>query len=151
MASHYSLVLASLLVAVLFSFVSFVESKETAAEPGDSKRDILTRLKPLWTPKPSPVARASQPIVNKQDAILQFTKRIYKDLGNNMGNVTRTTDKFKEEYDDLENVTDGRLGPALSSLLEMRMLDLQASIRHARRMHQVVVGFIGKDAEGVSI
>lgn len=125
----------------------FAESKEQ--EQNNLKREILTQLKPLWTPKPT--ARASQPTVNKQDAILQFTRKIYKDLGNNMGNVTRTTDKFQGEYDDLDNITDGRLGPALTSLLEIRMLDLQASIRHARRMHRVLDGFMGKGVEAASI
>jgi hypothetical protein len=125
--------------------VLFVESKEYE----QNKRDILTHLKPIMTPKATPAV--SQPIVNKQDLILQFTKKLYKDIGNNFGNVTRTTDKFQDEYDELDNITDGRLGPALTSLLEIRMLDLQASIRHARRMHQVLNGFLGKNGEDESI
>jgi hypothetical protein len=125
----------------------FAESKEYE----QNKRDILTQLKPLLTPRPTPPPSVSQQAVNKQDLILQFTKKLYKDLGNNLGNVTRTTDKFQGEYDELDTMTDGRLGPALTSLLEIRMLDLQASIRHARRMHQVLNGFMGKNTEDASI
>ena len=142
MANQHSYFFTSLLMAFL---VLFVESKEYE----QNKRDILTHLKPILTLKETPAV--SQPIVNKQDLILQFTKKLYKDIGNNFGNVTRTTDKFQDEYDELDNITDGRLGPALTSLLEIRMLDLQASIRHARRMHQVLNGFLGKNGEDVSI
>lgn len=144
MTSYRSYFFNSLLMA---SLIVLSESKEHE----QNKRDILTQLKPLFTPRPTPSPTLSQPAVNKQDLILQFTKKLYKDLGNNMGNITRTTDKFQEEYDELDTITDGRLGPALTSLLEIRMLDLQASIRHARRMHQVLNGFMGKGAEDASI
>ena len=133
------------LLLLMVCLIPLVDSKEYE----HTKRDILTHLKPTLTPRESPPI--SLPVANKQDLILQFTKKLYKDIGNNFGNVTRTAAKFKDEYEELDNITDGRLGPALTSLLEIRMLDLQASVRHARQMHQVLNGFLGKNKEDASI
>lgn len=53
-------------------------------------------------------------------------------------------DKYQGEFDQLDSQTGGRLGETLTALFEVRMLDLQASIRHARKMRQIIDGFTGK-------
>lgn len=111
---------------------------------------LLTHLRPLVTPRPPPSRAPSPPppvpnLPPKQDLVVQFTKKLYKDLGNNLGhNATALADKYQGEFDQLDSHTGGRLGETLSTLFEIRMLDLQASIRHARRMRQVIDEFTGK-------
>lgn len=117
--------------------------------PPDS---LLTHLRPLITPKPSPPPPLPIPkTVPKQDLIVQFSKKIYKDLGHNRGNITAVVDKYQGEFDNLDGRTGGSLGETLSALLEIRMLDLQASVRHARRMHNLIDKFAGKSPQSDSI
>ena len=106
--------------------------------PPDS---LLTHLRPLVTPRPSP---PSQSALQQQDVVLQFTKKLYKDLGNYRGNTTMVVDKYQDEYERLDKRTGGGLRETLSTLFEIRMLDLQASIRHARQMRKVLDEFTGK-------
>lgn len=119
-------------------------------QPGESSSEhdlLLTHLRPLITPTPTPnpVDDILVPAESSQDRILQFTKRVYRDLGNTVaGDNARTRDKFRDEYQTLDTLTNGRLGPALSSLFEIRLLDLQASVRHTRRMHKVLEEFMRK-------
>lgn len=67
--------------------------------------------------------------------IVSFTKRLYSAMG-------RTTilkdivDDFKGEYETLNY--DGKLADKLGALYEMRVEDLQISIRHAKRMKDLV-------------
>jgi len=112
--------------------------------PPDS---LLTHLRPLVTPRP-PITRPPSPsppqATPQQDLVVQFTKKMYKDLGNNWNNASRVADKYRGEFDQLDQTTGGRLGETLNSLMEIRMLDLQASVRHAKRMHRLIDNFTGK-------
>jgi hypothetical protein len=72
------------------------------------------------------------------EAIVRFTKNLYKELGTNWDNTTSVTEKFRDKFAKLNATTNGELGETLASLLEIRMLDLQASIRHARKMRGVL-------------
>jgi hypothetical protein len=63
--------------------------------------------------------------------VVGFTKRIYNALGTK--NPSDLAIDFKEEYANLNNI-DGALGEKLNGLYEMRMEDLQISVRHARKM-----------------
>ncbi len=80
---------------------------------------------------------------NKLDSgtIVSFTKTLYKELGDNWGNSTAVADKFHDKFIELNSTSDGQLGSTLSALLEIRMADLQASIRHARKMRSVILEF----------
>ena len=114
--------------------------------PPDS---LLTYLKPLATPYPFAPSRAPSPVpeqnpVTKADSVVQFTKKLYKDLGQNIMNTTLLADKYQTEFDQLDKHVGGRLGETLSALSEIRLLDLQASIRHARRMRRIIDEFTGK-------
>lgn len=75
---------------------------------------------------------------------MQFTKKLYRHIGNSLGNGTALADQFQGEFDQLDRRTGGRLGETLITLFEIRLLDLQASIRHARKMRQLIDGFTGK-------
>jgi hypothetical protein len=76
-------------------------------------------------------------------AVVHFTKNLYRDLGaSGEANYTETViDKYRPRFEELNVSSDGRFGQAIASLLEMRMLDLQASVRHARRVQTVVRAF----------
>lgn len=75
------------------------------------------------------------------DDVVRFTKNLYQELGDHWGNTTAVTDKYRDEFQDLNASTAGQLGETLSALFEIRMLDLQASVRHARKMRNVIQSF----------
>lgn len=80
------------------------------------------------------------PDVDPED-VVRFTKNLYKDLGNSWNNTAAVADKYRPKFLELNQTTSGQLGQTLSSLLEIRMLDLQTSIRHARKMRSVFQSF----------
>jgi hypothetical protein len=78
------------------------------------------------------------------DDVVRFTKNLYKELGDHWGNATAISDKYRDKFQNLNASTDGQLGETLSALFEIRMLDLQASVRHARKMRSVIQSFSGE-------
>ena len=71
--------------------------------------------------------------------VVDFSKRMYKELGGkNSGNITLTSEDFQAEFDQINVLSHGELAKSLSSLFEIRMLDLQLSIRHARKLRDAV-------------
>ena len=78
------------------------------------------------------------------DDVVRFTKNLYKELGDHWGNATAISDKYRDQFQNLNASTDGQLGETLSALFEIRMLDLQASVRHARKMRSVLQSFSGE-------
>lgn len=85
------------------------------------------------------------------DAIVHFTKSLYKELGNNWGNATIVADKYRDRFVKLNETSQGQLGDTLASLFEIRMLDLQASVRHAKKMRTVIEAFGEKPVDPVDI
>lgn len=75
-----------------------------------------------------------------------FSRRVYMELGKSDWNATATANEFSEEFDRLSSRTGGGAGEALSALVELRMLDLQMSIRRARLMRDVVGILVGNCA-----
>jgi hypothetical protein len=95
-----------------------------------------------------------QPGVGKHldpDEVVRFTKSLYKDLGNSWNNATAVADKYRDKFLALNATTEGQITQTLGTLFEIRMLDLQASVRHARRMREVVSAFTEKPPTEVSI
>jgi hypothetical protein len=95
-----------------------------------------------------------QPGVGKHldpDEVVRFTKSLYKDLGNSWNNATAVADKYRDKFLALNATTEGQITQTLGTLFEIRMLDLQASVRHARRMREVVAAFTEKPSIGASI
>ena len=78
------------------------------------------------------------------DDVVRFTKNLYKELGDHWGNATTISDKYRDQFQNLNASTDGQLGETLSALFEIRILDLQASVRHARKMRSVIQSFSGE-------
>ena len=89
--------------------------------------------------KPVPAVLTSKPL--DPDAVVRFTKNLYKDLGKDWGNSTAVADKYRDKFSRLNATTEGQLGNTLASLFEIRMLDLQTSIKHARKMRSVIESF----------
>lgn len=81
------------------------------------------------------------------EAVVRFTKSLYKELGNNWGNVTNTAEKFRGRFQELNRTSGGHLQNALSALFEIRMLDLQASVKHAKQMQALIDAFSAKPVE----
>ena len=78
------------------------------------------------------------------EQVVAFSKRMYSKLGGKaQGNVTLVSEEFQSEFDQINNSTHGDLGRSLISLFEIRMLDLQQSIHHARRMRDAVQRLVG--------
>lgn len=133
---------------VLFLVSALLMAQECTAGPPDS---LLTHLRPLLsTPVPGPAQPPTPPEQNglddssKQDQVIKFTKKLYRDLGGHFANLTSVADKYQGEFDQLDQHTGGKLAETLSTLSELRLLDLQASIRHARRMHKLIDEITGK-------
>lgn len=82
------------------------------------------------SPTPSPL--------ESPENIVDFTKRMYNELGRDHGNATLVSEAFKSEFDELNSLTDGNFGRSLIELFEIRMMDLQRSIKYARRMRDAV-------------
>ena len=138
---------------VLFLVSALFMTQYCTAGPPDSLlthiRPFLTPvLAPVRTPTPEPTGLAD---ASKQDKVIQFTKKLYRDLGGHFANLTSVADKYQGEFDQLDQHTGGKLAETLSTLSELRLLDLQTSIRHARRMHKLVDEITGKSVPVSSI
>lgn len=70
--------------------------------------------------------------------IIGLSRRLYMELGRENGNITLVSDEFQDEFSQLNTATNGELGDALSAMTELRLLELQSSIRHARIMQRAV-------------
>lgn len=113
----------------IFLALSMATLIESRVGPPDS---IMTSLRPLVTLNESPL---TTPVPEgDQDSVLKFTKRVYRDLGGKWAGA----DKYRGEYHQLNLQTGGHLGETLTALLDLRMLDLQESVKHAKRMREVV-------------
>jgi hypothetical protein len=82
------------------------------------------------------------------DAVVRFTKNLYKELGSDWDNTTSVAEKYRDKFNQLNETTHGELGDTIASLLEIRMLDLQASIRQARKMRGVL-GVFAEDSKKI--
>ena len=103
----------------------------------------------------APSLKSRAPIIKRPELnpeeVVGFTKNLYKDLGASWNNTNAVVDKYRPQFAELNQTSDGQLGQTLSSLLEIRMLDLQASVRHARKMRSVFQEFMKNPAVGEAI
>jgi hypothetical protein len=83
---------------------------------------------------------SSSPALSRIDS---FSRRVYMDLGKLDWNATAVAGEFSDEFAQLSAGTEGGVGVTLSALVELRMLDLQMSIRRARKMRDVVGILVG--------
>lgn len=74
----------------------------------------------------------------KPDTVARFAKSLYSEMEGSMGNVTYTVDKLRDRFDALNKTTHGMLETALDTFAEIRMLELQASVRQAKKMQAVL-------------
>ena len=66
--------------------------------------------------------------------IVGFSKHLYSSLATE--NVTTITEHFRPAFKTLNQ--DGMLGDTLSIIYDMRITDLQTSIKHARKMKEII-------------
>jgi hypothetical protein len=86
------------------------------------------------TPTPTPAAMGhNKPLPSD---MVDFSKRIYRAMGRN--NATLVVNEFKPQFDELNGKTDGELGKTLGAAFEVRLLELQQSVRHAKAMLEVI-------------
>jgi hypothetical protein len=92
------------------------------------------------TPPPSPPPPVSGSLLAEQ--VVAFSRHMYKDFAQHKahlhGNNTLMSDILQDEFRQLNTYTNGGLSEHLSALFEIRLLDLQQSIRHARKMRDAV-------------
>lgn len=81
------------------------------------------------------------PAVSREE-LLGFSKRVYKEAW--LANATLVTAGFQKEFDILNESTDGNLGKTLTAVFELRLIELQHSVRHARAMLDMVNHLIGR-------
>ena len=98
----------------------------------------------------APSLKPIPPKLHPED-VVRFTKSLYRELGGQWGNATVISDKYRERFEELNASTEGSLGQTLSALFEIRMLDLQASVRHARKMRKVIQTLSGNNADRADI
>lgn len=65
-----------------------------------------------------------------------FFKQLYKALGDRDGDVQSVVDAYRGRFQALD--TDGHLGAKLTALLDIRVLDLETSLKHIRTMYAVI-------------
>jgi len=68
--------------------------------------------------------------------MIDLSTRIYSAMGKQ--NTTLVVNEFKPQFDDLNNRSEGELGKTLGAAFEVRLLDLQQSVRHAKAMLEVI-------------
>jgi hypothetical protein len=83
---------------------------------------------------------SASPALSRIDS---FSRRVYMDLAKLDWNATAVAGEFSDEFAQLTAGTEGGFGATLSALVELRMLDLQMSIRRARLMRDVVGILVG--------
>jgi hypothetical protein len=81
----------------------------------------------------SPLSETPPPPLDDAN-VIHFQKRIYSAL--TTGNTTELASHFRSTFEDLNQ--DGRLGDTLTMLYDMRLMDLQTSVQHARKMRDVI-------------
>jgi len=114
---------------LLFALLSLANFKE-------SHSVTVLATNPSVTTTPTPSADLL-PDSDEQSAVVDFEKDLYSDLGHGH-NLSSTVEKFKPRFSLLNTLIGGGLQHSLLSLAEMRLIDLQASVRHARRLRKAV-------------
>ena len=72
----------------------------------------------------------------KQEELLRFTKTMYSALSGR--NLPELAAEFRDQYNRLQE-EDTEVATMLNSLSDMRLHDLQISVRHAKRMQELLL------------
>jgi hypothetical protein len=115
--------LFSIVLSALFLFSGF-SSVDASRRPANFKSDIASRLL---------VSHANTNGQRTSD-IVDMQKTIYSVLGQQ--EVSEIVSRFRPEFKRLD--VDGSLANTLDALYEMRLLDLQIAIQHAKKMRNVL-------------
>ena len=88
---------------------------------------------------PPALPNNSQPVASQ---VLEFSRRLYTESGH--GHNETLSPELARDFAELNTLTDGALGGTLTSLFELRLLDLQLSVRHARAILDKIHDFVEK-------
>lgn len=82
------------------------------------------------------VATPPPPVIEPppQSGAIVFSKRLYSSLASE--NATALAERFRPDFDSLN--FGGALAETLDIIYDMRLQDLQTSVRHARKMRDVI-------------
>lgn len=72
----------------------------------------------------------------KPSDVVIFSKNLYASMGSR--NATRVVEEFQPKFNELDQNMHGHLGQTLETLFEMKLMDLQQSVRHAKAMLDVI-------------
>jgi hypothetical protein len=134
-----------LAIILLFLSLSSAEIEvNTLNSPADDFKQMdgtqLT-LKPLHetgiadrSPMDTVEHSTPEPVAGHPSDIVSFSKQMYSSLA--AGTAVEIAEHFKSTFDSLNQ--DKRLADELNIVYDMRLMDLQASIRHARKMKEVL-------------
>jgi hypothetical protein len=75
-----------------------------------------------------------EPAAPRPGDVVGLSKQIYSSLAS--GDAAEIAERFRPAFDGLNH--DNKLGDTLSILYDMRLMDLQASVKHARKMKEVI-------------
>jgi hypothetical protein len=155
---HFLLKISTAIILLLasaqhsFGQKTTTQEEEVYATPVPIVKDSIDINLPsiVGTPYPSPVIEPEKIISKKIELVVEqppaspvhpsnsdivdFSKRIYSALGSK--SVGDLATDFKVEFETLNS--DGLLGETLSSLSAMRLDDLQRSVRHAKKMRDLL-------------
>ena len=91
-----------------------------------------------------PHLRHNETSLPHPNKIVHFAKHVYQELGASQGNITLVADLYQGEFEQLNTYTNGQLGDTLSGLFAIRVLDLQNSILHTRKMQELIAALLAK-------
>ena len=128
-------------VLVIGLMVIAQSSARTHEHEKDDHRIHLQRRKTGGSKnKPSLPLVAGFPV--STPALSELSKKLYAELGRSAATngtlMDALSSEFQDDFHKLNASTDGKLGQVLHSVFELRLLDTQASVRHARQMLDLV-------------
>jgi hypothetical protein len=74
-----------------------------------------------------------------QESVVDFYKHLFGELGRHHGNIEETlTPEVREQYAQLEEQVGIPLGTSLATVIELRIMDLELSLRHTHLLLEAV-------------
>ena len=74
-----------------------------------------------------------------QELVVDFYKHLFGELGRHHGSIEETlTPEVREQFAQLEKQVGIPLGTSLAAVVELRIMDLELSLRHTHRLLEAV-------------
>lgn len=79
--------------------------------------------------------------------VASFAKRVFREMGENMSNITATAETFQAEFDAANEQTQGQFSDELRNLFEIRAIDLELSLQRTREMQNLIAQLVGTNLQ----